>query len=607
MKKIPKVSESYAIRALEYCNDVLSGKIIACEYVKMACQRHINDLAKQSDADYPFIFNPVLWDDNKKKYYRPGERRCSFSESLVHVRGAWRGKYLKLSPHQVFKQVSVWGWVKKSNFKRRFGLVYEELPRKNGKSTDLATGALYALTEDNEPAAEIFSGATTEKQALEVFMTAWLMAKNTPGFLEYYGLSLSGTPKNPTSIYRLSDMSRFEMLIGNPGDGASVHFAAVDEYHEHRTSNQLDTMETGTGAREQAIIYVITTAGDNTSSPCYTMRTEMIKILNGSKEEDTTFVVIYTIDLNDDYKDFEVWKKANPNFGVSIYEDQLRKKYKAALTDVSKQNVNFRKHLNVWTNAGVAWMPMPKWDACKDPSLKIEDFKGKPCYVSIDLASKIDICAKIQLFSDGVQETERETIDLDTGELVMRKTVKEKFAFFCKFYLPEDTVNLVGNDHYANWQKEGLLTVTSGARTDFKFIEDDIKADHKNHPIQELAFDQREAGYLINNIQEWASFECIEVTQSPAMLSQPMKELEALVYDKMIRHDGNKIMTWMIGNVMKKQGRNSGPVKYYYPTKQKDSDKIDGPVALIMAIGQAMLKGVPQESVYSQRGIFVFD
>ena len=598
MAKKEKHPHPFEDKALEYCNSVLSGKIPACEYVKMTCRRHISDLSKQDDPDYPYTFNPVLWDDKKQKYYRPGERRCAFSESLVHVRGAWRGQFMKLSPHQIFKQASVWGWVKKENDKRRFGLVYDETPRKNGKSTELATGALYALTEDNEPAAEIFSGATTEKQALEVFMTAWLMAKNTPGFLEYYGLSLSGTPKNPTSIYRLSDMSRFEMLIGNPGDGASVHFAAVDEYHEHRTSNQLDTMETGTGAREQAIIYVITTAGDNTSSPCYEMRTEMIKILDGSKSVETTFAIIFTIDIGDDVKDFEVWKKANPNYGISIYEDQLKKKYDAALTDVSKQNVNFRKHLNVWTNAGVAWMSMPKWDACKDLSLKISDYKGKDCYVSLDLANKIDICAKIQLFSDGYVETEREVIDEEAGEVVIRRTLKEKFVFFSKFYLPEDTVQLAGNDHYQNWQKEGLLTVTSGARTDFKFIEDDIKSDNALYPIQELAFDPREATYLINNIQEWASFECIEVNQGPTMMSEPMKELEALVYDGLIRHDGNKIFTWMMGNVIKKQGRNSGPVKYYYPTKQKDSDKIDGPVALIMCVGQAMLKKLPEKSFW---------
>lgn len=588
-------SRYYEKKAEEYCLDVTSGKIDACQYVKQACQRHLDDLARaESDPDYPYEFNPVLWDGKKEIHYRPAERRCAFSENLPHVKGKWKGQKLKLSMDQIFSQSSIWGWLKKKSKKRRFTTAYVEKPRKNGKSTELATGGLYALTEDGEKSAEVFSGATTEKQALEVFRTAWLMAHDTPGFLEYYGLSLGGTKKNPTSIYRLSDLSRFELLVGDPGDGASVHFAAIDEFHEHRTSNQIDTMETGTGAREQPLIYVITTAGDNISGPCYTMRSRMLKVLDGSLPDDSVFVAIYTIDIEDDYRDFKVWRKANPNYLISIEEDFLKKKHQETLTDVSKQNVNLRKHLNVWTNAGTAWMNMTKWAACGDPSLRLEDFKGLPCYMALDLASKIDICALILLFQP------------EPGN----------FVCFGRYYLPEDTIQKSGNDHYANWQKMGLLTVTSGAMTDFKFIQDDIIGDEENNApggmnkdfqILELAYDPREATYLINNIKEQVSFNCIEVTQGPQMMSEPMKELEGWVYDGKLRHDDNPIMNWMMGNVIKKQGRNSGPVKYYYPTKQKDSDKIDGPVSLIMAVGQAMLKGVPETSVYEERGILMFD
>jgi len=587
--------KDYTAIALKYCKDIVSGKIPACDYVKLSCQRHINDLAKQKNRDYPYRFDKAL-----------ANRRCKFSEAFTHVKGKWAGQKLKLEPFQIYIQCCIFGWVKKETGKRRFRTSYIELPRKNGKSTMAATDGLYMLAADGEKSSEVYSGATTEKQALEVFRPAWQMANKSTGFKDKFKASLSGTPRNPTSIYILSDMSRFEPIVGNPGDGSSPHCAIIDEFHEARTSAQYDSMDTGMGAREQPLMDVITTAGTNTSSPCYEMHMKAAKILEGTIEDDSFFTIIYTINKGQDYRDFNVWIENNPNYGISIQKDFIFQKYTETMTDVNKQNINLCKHLNVWTNAGEAWMNMTKWAACEDKTLRIEDFKGKNCYLSLDLANKIDICAKIQLFSDGTKEVERESIDPDTGEVVMRKTVKEKFAFFCKFYLPEDTVGLAGNEHYANWQKEGLLTVTSGARTDFKFIEDDIKADHKNHPVQELAFDPREATYLINNIQEWASFECIEVNQGPTMMSEPMKELEALIYDGMIRHDGNKIFTWMMGNVIKKQGRNSGPVKYYYPTKQKDSDKIDGPVALIMAVGQAMLKGAPQESVYATRGVLTF-
>jgi phage terminase large subunit-like protein len=131
---------------------------------------------------------------------------------------------------------------------------------------------------------------------------------------------------------------------------------------------------------------------------------------------------------------------------------------------------------------------------------------------------------------------------------------------------------------------------------DFLQIENDLKEINKNHPMMELAFDPREATYLINNVMEWigtngkGESRCIEITQGPALMSEPMKELEALIYSRGLRFDGDPVLTWMIGNVVKKQGRNSGPVKYYYPTKERDGSKIDGAVALIMAIGRAMLE-----------------
>jgi phage terminase large subunit-like protein len=574
---------TYAEVAYQYCLDVNSGAIQACQYVKLACQRHLQNLERQEDPDYPYRFNPPFKDNKAKRRpesWGPADARCSFSEKLPHVKGKWAGKKINLEPHQVFIQCCIWGWVKKKNGKRRFSVAYIEEPRKNGKSIDAATAGLYMLAADGEKGAEIYSGATTEKQALEVFRPAWQMVDRNPDMKEYFDLSLSGTQRNPTSIYRLSDLSRFEPLVGNPGDGASPHCAIIDEYHEHKTSDQYDTMDTGMGAREQPLIFVITTAGSDTSSPCYDMHLRAIKVLNGTLEDDSFFAIIFTIDAEDDWKDFNVWKKANPNYGVSIEQDYLKRKYNEAMTQAEKQNINLCKHLNVWTNAGVAWMNMAKWEACKDTSLKLEDFKGMPCYASLDLASKIDICALILLFA------------FDRG-----------FACFGRYYLPEDTKNAAGNDHYVKWAKEGHIIITPGARTDFKYIEDDLKEIHQDHPIIELPFDPREATYLINNVMQWLEPDpqnprvCIEINQGPALMSEPMKELEALIYSQGIWHNDDPVLTWMIGNVVKKQGRNSGPVKYYYPAKEKNENKIDGAVALIMDVGRAMLRKQTQ-SVY---------
>ncbi|MBW2645114.1 MAG: terminase large subunit [Deltaproteobacteria bacterium] len=561
----------YTKTALKYCNDITSGKIPAGPYVIAACQRHLDDLERAKTKEFPYKFD-------KEK----ANKRCAFSEKLHHVKGKWAGQRLKLEPYQIFKRCCIWGWVKKSDGLRRFNTVLILEPRKNGKSVTGADTGLYMLAADGEKGAEVYSGATSEKQALEVFRPAWQMANRNKDLRDHFDLSLSGNPRNPTSIYRLSDMSRFEPLIGKPGFGSSPHCAIIDEYHEHKTSEQFDNMNTGMGAREQPMMFVISTAGTDTSSPCYDLYLQAIKVLEKTIEDETFFAILFTISPDDDFKDFEVWKKANPNYGVSINKDYLHRKYNEAMTDVSKQNINLCMHLNQWRNAGKAWMNMVKWEACKDESLKLEDFKGQTCYVAFDLASKIDISSLVLIF-----EHQRKI----SGVYV------NGYVVFARHYLPEETIQLAGNEHYDKWEKGGYITSTPGARTDFKYIEDDLKEINANHPIFELAFDPKEATYLVNNVMDWLGAErCIEITQGPALMSEPMKETEGLIYDNKLWHAGDPVLTWMMGNVVQRQGRNTGPVKYYYPTKQKNENKIDGVVAMIMGIGRALQHH--EESVY---------
>jgi phage terminase large subunit-like protein len=187
----------------------------------------------------------------------------------------------------------------------------------------------------------------------------------------------------------------------------------------------------------------------------------------------------------------------------------------------------------------------------------------------------------------------------ESGEEVEREVTQKDFIVFGKYYLPEETIKLAGNDHYVKWVKEGWITETPGARTDFLYIENDLKIINKENPIIELAFDPREASYLINNISTWLGSHivdgeevsrCVEITQGPQLMSEPMKEVEGRIYSQTLWHCNDPVLNWMMANVVKKQGRNSGPVKYYYPTKEKAEFKIDGPVSLIMAVSRAMKK-----------------
>lgn len=551
MRNYSQIAYDYCILALA---DNLPNRKTSL-HERLCYKRHIDDLKRQYDDDYPFYFDEEA-----------ANSRCYFTECLPHTKGKWRGKPIVLEDHQVFGQAALFGWKKKSDGKRRFTRAYFKVPRKNGKSIDGATTALYMAFADGEEGAEVYAGATTEAQAMMVFQPAWEMVRLTPEFSDYFGVELSGTPKNPTGIYRTSDMSKAQPIVGKPGDGSSPHCAVVDEYHEHPTSVLYDAMDTGMGARDQPLILVITTAGSDTSGPCYEMELEAIKIIEGTLEKDNVFVMMFGIDKEDKFEDFEVWKKANPNYGISINEDYLRGKYNDAMTNLSQRNILLTKHLNIWMNAGVAWMDMQKWEMCKDESLKLEDFKGCECYISLDLASKIDLCA-----------------------LVFEFRFERGVVCFTRHYLPEETAHKKENQHYQKWELQGHLIVTDGARTDFKRIEEDIKEFAGDYIIKELAFDPKEASYLIQSIQEWANFECIEFPQGPNLISEPMKELEAKVYAQEFWHNGDPVFTWCMGNVIKKQSRSGGNVKHYFPTKEVAANKIDSAVAAIMALGRLMV------------------
>jgi phage terminase large subunit-like protein len=212
----------------------------------------------------------------------------------------------------------------------------------------------------------------------------------------------------------------------------------------------------------------------------------------------------------------------------------------------------------------------------------------------------------VLLFEGKERTVTRLLIDPESKEEVEREITQKDFIVFGKYYLPEETIQLAGNDHYIKWVKEGYITETPGARTDFLYIENDLKGINIDHPIIELAFDPREASYLINNVSEWLGSHtvdgdevsrCVEITQGPMLMSEPMKETEGRIYSQTLWHTGDPVFTWQMGNVVKKQGRNSGPVKYYYPTKEKAEFKIDVCVALIMAVSRAM-KAVETGSVY---------
>lgn len=561
--------------ANQYARDIVKGKIIACKYVIDACQRHLDDLEQEKNKSFKYKFNKDL-----------AEKVCRFIQLLPHTKGEWAFKRMPitLEPWQLFIFCCVFGWVHKKTNLRRFREVYTEIPRKNGKSAISAGAGLYCFTADNEFGAEVYSGATTEKQAWEVFRPARLMCKRTPLLCEAFGINV-----NASNLSRIADGARFEPLIGNPGDGASPSCAIVDEYHEHDTDSLYTTMLTGMGARKQPLMWAITTAGYNIEGPCYDKRREVIDMLNGTVPNDELFGIIYTIDEGDDWTDPSALEKANPNIGISVYRDFLLSQQQRAINNARLANTFKTKHLNVWVSAKSAFFNMISWANCEDKSLSLEQFEGQSVIRGYDLARKLDMNSGVRLF---------------------HRILDGKRHYYCispKFWVPYDTVygadveDRKTAERFQKWINTGHLDVTDGAEIDYREILHDAIESNKDNPVTVSAIDPHGATNLSHHLAD-EGLNPVTIIQNFTNLSDPMKELEAAIQSGRFHHDGNPILTWCISNVVGKNAPGNDDV--VRPIKERNENKIDGAVALIMAIGRIILSEQDDEgSIYEKTDV----
>ncbi len=549
------MATQYATVARRYAEAVVAGDIPACRWVRLACQRQQDDLARFKGKASPYQFNPKLR-DREGRAFHPADNLCAFIERLPHVKGPLAGELIKLEPWQVFILTTVFGWVKPDG-KRRFRRSYIEVPRGNAKSTLSSAVALYMLAADGEGGAEVYSLATTRDQARIVFGDAQTMARRSTGFRSRFGVAVGAH-----NMHVLATGSKFEALSaeGSTLDGLNIHFGCVDELHAHKTRTVYDVVETGTGKRDNSLLWVITTAGSNRAGICYEIRTFVNRLLEGLFEDDSQFGIIYGLDDADDWTSEAALIKANPNWGISVRPEVLLPLQAKAMQMPSAIN-NFKtKHLNEWVNADAAWMDMRAWDACTDPNLSENDFLGKPCHIGLDLASKVDIAAKANVFQrDG------------------------RFYVFMTYYLPESAVEEGRNSQYSGWARRGLLTVTPGNVTDFDQIEAELVADASRFQIVEVPFDPFQATQLSAHMLA-EGLPMVEMRPTVLNFSEPMKQLEALVLQRRLVHNGDPILAWMISNVVCHRDAKDN----IYPRKEREENKIDGVVALIMALGRIM-------------------
>lgn len=552
----------YLALAEQYVDSVLSGARPACKWERLACERHRRDLARQAGDDaFAYVFNPELV-DAKGKTYRPAQRVCAFAELMPHIKGDWaaRGELIRLEAWQTFILASIFGWVHRETGKRRYRKADLFVPRKNAKSTIAAVVGNYMLAADGEFGAEVYSGATSRDQALEVFRPARLMAQAKPDFRAHYGVLT-----NISSLVVLDTNSKFEPVIGKPGDGASPSCSLVDEYHEHDTSELYDTMWTGMGARTQPLLMMITTAGNNIGGPCYQHQVELQKILEGVLADDTRFGIVYGIDAGDDWTQPEALVKANPNFGVSVFGDFLLAAQAEAVRDPRKAAVFKTKHLNLWVNAASPWLNLEALQRCGDPAMREDDFRGETCWTGTDLASKNDIASKAKVFRRQI-----------AGEW--------HYYAFTRNWLPEFAVHKPEHGHYQAWVQQGHIVQTPGNMIDLRAIQEDIERDSERHLVAEIAMDAWGSREIAPALQA-GGFTVVDVPMTTRNLSEPMKLIAALVDAGRLHHDGNLASVWMFANVEVFEDRNEN----IFPRKGKPEHKIDAAVAVILAVGRAML------------------
>jgi phage terminase large subunit-like protein len=541
--------------AAQYGRDVLTGKKKTGKLAKLAVERHDKDLREGPHRGLFFCEESA-------------RRALMMFSYLKHSKGEWSGQAIELEPWQAWIIACVFGWKHQDTDKRRFRTVYEEIARKNGKTTKLAGIGLYGLTKDSEGGPEIYAAATKREQARILFEEARRMVKQSVPLRRRLDAQ-------EHRILAPANFGKFEPLSadGNTMDGLNPHLALVDELHAHKTPEVWDVLKSALGARSQPLIWAITTAGFNKNGICYEVRDYAIKVLTGVIDDDAFFGIIFTLDEGDDWQDENNWIKANPNLGVSVSMDYLREQARqAAVMPTAKTNF-LTKHLNVWVTGASAWCNIERWLQCGAQYIGTGLEEPAEVYLGLDLASVSDIASLVgvMIVADG------------------------RWLVFGKHYLPEEAVDnniRKSTVPFLQWHEQGFLTLTPGNVIDYNWIKADIVKFMELYNVKEIAFDRWNSSQLVNDLMELGA-PMVAFGMGYASMNAPMKELERRYLAGEIEHPNDPVLNWAMSNVVADQDP-AGNIK---PAKNKSTEKIDPAVALMMAIGRAMVAPEPAVSV----------
>lgn len=497
-----------------------------------------------------------------------------FERYLRHSKGEWAGRLFVLSPWQRWIVRELFGWVRVDNGTRRYRTAYIEIPRKNGKSTFSAGLALYLTLCDDEPGAEVYSAAGDKDQASIVFKEAAEMVRQCRELHELCEVQTKAiVVPGTTSVYRVLSSEAFTK------HGLNAHGIVFDELHAQPNRELWDVLTTSVGSRRQPMTIAITTAGYDRESICYELHLYAERVRDGIVDDPTFLAVIFAADPSDDWTKPETWEKANPNLGISISHEYLAAECRKAQETPGYENTFKRLHLNLWTEQDTRWISIRAWDA---NALEVADessLRGRRCYVGLDLSTTTDIAAAVRVYPR------------DDGT----------FDVIPKFYVPaENAAKRERKDRvpYPLWIRQGWIIATPGNVIDYDFIKTDLLSLAKVADLREIAYDPWSATQIALQLEADGAT-CVPFRQGFASMSEPSKTFEKLILGGKIRHGNNPVLRWMVSNV----AIEIDPAGNIKPSKKRSTERIDGVVGCIMALGRATLPSENGPSVYQKRGL----
>lgn len=578
-----------------YAAAVVAGKILAGPWVRLACARHLRDLEHGGERG-------LYWDE------AAAQRVFAFFGHLRLFEGLHAGEPFELQPWQQFIIGELFGW-KQADGMRRFRRSYVETAKGNGKTPMAAGICLYGLLADGEQGAEIYSAAVTRDQAGIMFGDAKKMVNASPALQRRVEVNVHNLSVLATNSFFRPISSEAKSL-----DGKRVHMGGVDELHEHPSAVVLDKLSLSTKGRAQPMINEWTNAGYNRNSVCWQHHEYSLKVVQGVIEDDEWFAYVCALDHptatsladsvpegdardvpqsgeqyapgepsgGDDWHDEAVWIKTNPNLDVSVTRQFLRQQVREAEGLPAKQSIVLRFCFCEWVEQANPWFDLALWDQGQE-AVSADALEGRACFVGMDLSSNTDLTAVALLFPP-VEEEER-------WQVLMR------------FWIPEDNVQeRIRRDRvpYDAWLRAGWIKSTPGNVVDKDYIEAEILELGTRYKIVELAYDRMFADQMVQHLMS-EGLTVVPFGQGFYSMAAPCKELERLVFGRLLQHGGHPILRWNASNVVASQD----PAGNRKPDKEKSRERIDGIVAVLMALGRAIVTADAPGSVYDERGFLV--